>query len=778
MVGIHEKNLNELSLSELEEKLLKFKSHNLTDDDLPLYFAIIRDYLNKTHGIRLHDTQLHGAFAMINGNIAEMQTGEGKTLVAVIVAIWQSLQQRNIHVVTTNDYLAKRDFLNTSNIYEFFGVSVSYINEDFEFPERYCAYQSQVVYLSNSVLGFDYLRSNLALSTGEMLLNSKLDFAIIDEIDSVLIDDARTPLVLSAPVNSNFQTMEKMWDILKGIDENYLEIDNKRRIVTLNEKGADYLEAILVKGGHLKSENLYSSDNLETLHSINQLLHANEFYERDIDYFVENDKVILVDTSTGRAQPDRRLSNSLHQALEIIEECEIQAETEVVSTISYQNFVRNYNDICGMTGTAQTSADEFKNVYGLKVVTIPRNKPSQRIDHEDVLTLSHDHKMESAARFIQSKYQAGQPVLVGTQNIKDSQDLKKILENLEVPSVILNAKQDTKEAEIIGHAGVKNSVTISTNMAGRGTDIVLGGNRSSYASEATHKRATEEVKALGGLCVVGVGRNDSKRIDNQLIGRSGRQGDEGESIFFISVEDEILKNFPEKRLSLIKKMIGATKSPVNHSMISKGIYKSQRHSELMDQNSRENLLKYDNVIEAQRRAHFKDRLKIVQDDEMLSFIEDIVYEVIDSSLSQLTQKKQSSLYWNHELIIEIATHEWFLHEVEIKLILEKNLMFDEVVDEFHRTIMMEFKNNYLTFESRLGPIFIRSIREIILETKDHYWSANIRLYESVRRAIHLYAYAQRQPIDEFKNMTFEIYENLNHKTNREIVSRILSIDKF
>jgi len=621
-----EPKIEKLSDEELKAKTPYFKEKikqgASLDDLLPEAFAVVRETSKRVLGMRHFDVQLIGGVVLHQGKIAEMKTGEGKTLVATLPVYLNALLERGVHVVTVNDYLAKRDAEWMGKIYNFLGLDVGVIVHGLDDAERKKAYQADVTYGTNNEFGFDYLRDNMKYSLEDMVQRD-FYYAIVDEVDSILIDEARTPLIISGPSDESTELYYRVNQIIPFLKEDHYKIDEKAKAVTLTEEGVAQCERLL------GVENLYDPANTELLHHVQQALKAHKLFKKDVDYIVKDGQVIIVDEFTGRIMPGRRYSDGLHQALEAKEGVKIESENQTLASITFQNYFRMYEKLAGMTGTADTEAAEFKKIYNLDVVVIPTHKPMIREDYPDVVFRTEEEKFKAAAKEIKEMHEKGRPVLVGTTSVENSEKLSALLKKMGVPHEVLNAKHHEREAEIVAHAGEKGRVTIATNMAGRGTDIVLG----------------EGVRELGGLHILGTERHESRRIDNQLRGRSGRQGDPGSSRFYLSLEDDLLRIFGSDKIAgLMDKMGMAEGEPIEHPMLSKAIENAQRKVEAHNFEIRKHLLEYDDVMNKQREVVYALRKQIMKGEnlreEIYAYIEEISQRLAETYFDDKTSPEE------------------------------------------------------------------------------------------------------------------------------------------
>jgi len=797
-------------------------------EELPLAFAIAREVAKRTLGLRPFDVQLIGALALHKGMIAEMKTGEGKTLVAAIAIYLNALTGKGVHLVTVNDYLAKRDATQMGSIYKFLGLSVGVINtnnasyliqwadeEKFKKaveldkrvwekgffgellpPEKYdveakkdyftvavdsdrrSAYEADITYGTNNEFGFDYLRDNMVFSKDQMVQVKGHHYAIIDEVDSILIDEARTPLIISGPSGENVSIYYMTDTFVKTLtkDEDFI-VDEKNKNAVLIEKGVEKAEK------YFNLENLYDPKNIEILHAINQSLRANYLYHRDRDYVVKDGEVIIVDEFTGRLMPGRRWSDGLHQAIEAKEGVKIQAENQTLASITFQNYFRMYKKLAGMTGTAETEALEFKEIYNLDVLVIPTNKPVKRIDHPDLVYKTKKEKFNQAVEEIERLHKQGRPVLVGTVSVETSEFLSGLLKKKGIPHNVLNAKNHEREAEIIAQAGRLGAVTISTNMAGRGTDILLGGNPDFLAKEVLKKKgltpetATEEqysealkeaqritleekqkVIELGGLAVIGTERHESRRIDNQLRGRAGRQGDPGSSRFFLSLEDDLLRLFGGDRLiALMDRLKIPENEPIESTMVSKAIENAQKRVEGQNFQIRKRLLEFDDVMNKQRQVIYSLRKDILEGinlkDEVKLWLTDIVLYFLDKyAPAEEYQEK-----WNLEELKK-TFKEWLGVDIDIPTDKEWDRK------ELEEYVLKQLEEFYNQKEEKLGSSLMREFeRYMTLQVLDNFWKEHLHNLDRLRESVYLRGYAQRDPLVEYKKEAFDLFEDMMFK---------------
>jgi preprotein translocase subunit SecA len=709
------------------------------DDILPEAFATVREASVRTLGMRHYDVQLIGGMVLHEGKIAEMKTGEGKTLVATLPAYLNALTGLGVHVITVNDYLARRDTEWMGQIYTFLGMTVGTIQHGLDDRQRKQAYGSDITYGTNNEFGFDYLRDNMKFD-GRSLVQRNLHFAIVDEVDSILIDEARTPLIISGPAEKSTQLYYQVNGIIPKLKaELDYKIDEKARSATLTEEGVAHAEKIL------GVENLYDPANIELLHHTNQALKAHTLFKRDVDYIVKDGEVIIVDEFTGRLMPGRRYSEGLHQALEAKENVKIENENQTLATITFQNYFRMYDKLSGMTGTADTEAAEFKKIYNLEVMVIPTNQPMIRKDFPDVIYKTRREKFDAAIEEIKALHKKGQPVLVGTVSIDISEQLAKTLKKQGIPHEVLNAKNHEQEAEIISMAGQKGAVTISTNMAGRGTDIVLG----------------EGVTALGGLHILGTERHESRRIDNQLRGRSGRQGDPGSSRFYLALEDDLLRIFGGERITGIMERLGMEEGePIEHNLISRAIENAQSKVEGHNFDIRKHLLEYDDVMNQQREVIYKQRRDLLTGVDLKTTIEDIMTEAAETIAAKFADERALPEEWDWTGISDAVFQQFNfrLDDMDKNTLdgLNEEGLAQEIYDLAHEV--------YDEKVALLGEADFRQLeRVVMLQTVDNLWKDHLLSMDHLKEGIGLRGYAQQDPLLVYKKEGFEMFqETIDH----------------
>ena len=760
------------------------------DDILPEAFATVREAAKRTLGQRHFDVQLKGGLVLHQGKISEMKTGEGKTLVATLAVYLNAVSGKGVHVVTVNDYLARRDAGWMGQIYEFLGLTVGCIVHGLSDVERRDAYAADVTYGTNNEFGFDYLRDNMKFRLDDMV-QREFNFAIVDEVDSILIDEARTPLIISGPAQDSSELYAKVNRLIPKMGPEDYEIDEKARTVTMTEEGQEKIEALLGEAGLLAEGGLYDIRNVNLVHHSQQALRAHKLFQRDRDYIVKDDKVIIIDEFTGRMMEGRRFSEGLHQALEAKEGANIQQENQTLASITFQNYFRMYPKLAGMTGTAMTEASEFAEIYGLEVVSIPTHMPLARADEDDEVYRTVEEKTAAIIEQIEDCHQRKQPALVGTVSIEKSELLARELKKHKIPHNVLNARFHEQEAHIIAQAGQPGAVTIATNMAGRGTDIQLGGNlEMRIADEAAEiedeakraakiKQIEDEIAAAkkivleaGGLCVIGTERHESRRIDNQLRGRSGRQGDPGLSKFYLSLEDDLMRIFASDRLDGMLQKLGLKDGEaIIHPWINKALEKAQQKVEARNFEIRKNLLKFDNVMNDQRRSIYEDRKEIMAANDVSGMVTDMRHDVIEEMVSNAIPANSYAEQWDmeglgtqirHVLAVDLPVADWAKEEG----IAEPEI--EERVRQASDSKMAEKAANY-------GPELMRMVeKSLLLQLLDQIWKDHLLTLDHLRQGISLRAYGQRDPLREYQTEAFELFQSMQHRL-RETVTRALAV---
>ncbi|MBK2093877.1 preprotein translocase subunit SecA [Francisella philomiragia] len=797
-----EPEFEKLSDQELKAKTQEYKDRvakgEALDNLLPEAFATVREAGKRTKNMRHYDVQLIGGIVLHQGKVAEMRTGEGKTLVATLPAYLNALTGNGVHVITVNDYLAKRDAELMSDIYEFLGLSVGVIVADLNPEQRRESYACDITYGTNNEFGFDYLRDNMAYDKEQQVQRSR-NYVIIDEVDSILIDEARTPLIISGASDDSsemynlfnrlvpFLEKQEKEDLDEDQEQKDFYVDEKSKNAYLTEKGYAKIESMLKKEGILEEDdNLYSPHNITKMHYLNACLRAHSLYQINIDYIVRDQEIVIIDESTGRAMPGRRWSDGLHQAIEAKEGVKINAENQTMASITFQNFFKLYNKIAGMTGTADTEAFELHSIYGLEVIIIPTNKPLIRKDHHDEIYGSVREKFDAIVEDIKQRISKGQPVLVGTASIEASEVLSTLLKKKKIRHNVLNAKQHEKEASIIAMAGYPGNVTIATNMAGRGTDIILGGNleveiaqlEDPTAEEVAQIKAewvkrNEVVKNAGGLCIIGSERHDSRRIDNQLRGRAARQGDPGESKFYLSMDDNLLRIFASQSMAeRVKKGLKGGES-LAFGFMSKVISKAQGKVESYHFDIRKNLLEYDNVVNTQRKVIYEQRQAFLDSDDVSEILADIRIDVAEQLFHDYVPAGSMHELWDLEGL-EKALKSDFMIEIDLqKLYEEDDNLGEEDLKKFVREAI-EFE-----FAEKIKNLEVGAVRQFekfsLLQSLDSHWREHLSSIDHLRNSINLRGYAQKDPKNEYKKEAFELFSTMLDNFKYEVISSLAKI---
>ena len=800
-----EPSMQALTNTELASKTAEFKKRieggEGLDTLLPEAFAVVREASVRTLKLRHFDVQLIGGMVLHEGNIAEMRTGEGKTLVATLPTYLNAISGRGVHVVTVNDYLAKRDSQWMEPIFEFLGLHVGVIHGDMTHPEKQEAYNKDILYGTNNEFGFDYLRDNMAFSPDEKV-QRELNFAVVDEVDSILIDEARTPLIISGAAEDGSAlyikinklipklVLQKEDEVEDAQDTGDYTRDEKQKQVHLTETGHQNIEKLLNKAGLLASgESLYHASNIMLMHHVNAALRAHFMFHCDVDYIVQNKQVVIVDEHTGRTMPGRRWSEGLHQAVEAKEGVPIENENQTLASITFQNFFRIYDKLSGMTGTADTEAFEFQQIYNLEVVVIPTNKTMTRHDEADLVYLTQEDKYQAVIEDVRDCVKRKQPILVGTASIEASEHLHKLLKQAKIPHQVLNAKFHEKEAHIIAEAGRPGVVTIATNMAGRGTDIVLGGSLKSQLEalpdDATvadrdgvkiewQKRHDEVLKA-GGLRIVGSERHESRRIDNQLRGRAGRQGDAGSSRFYLSLDDNLMRIFASERVTSMMRRLGMKPGePIEHKLVSKAIENAQRKLEGHHFDVRKQLLGYDNVANDQRNVIYSQRAEIMEMEDSHEVVLKMIATVIDALVDQHLPPDSLEDQWSIDALKTTLNEEF-----KLKVPLDTWLEEDHTIqpEQIKERIEALAKTHYQSKEDTLSrDILVQFEKSIVLQSMDHHWREHLSAMDYLRQGIHLRGYAQKDPKQEYKREAFELFTAFLENLKLDIVKLLLSVE--
>ena len=781
-------NSLESSFEQLNADDLLAKSNELKDQVrsgealekvLPQAFALVRESSKRNLGLRHYDCQLVGGVILNEGKIAEMATGEGKTLVATLPCYLNALTGKGVYVITVNEYLAERDANWMRPLFEGLGLTVSHVVPNQSFEEKKNAYQADVVYITNNEAGFDYLRDNMAMDKAHKM-QKDLFFAVVDEVDSILIDEARTPLVISGVAEDNSEIYKKIGQIIPRLKqeefdletgdvftEGDFQIDEKVRSAELTEKGHENVERLLVHNGLLKEDDsLYASENLKLLNMVQSSLRAFNLFEKNTDYLVQNGQVVLIDTNTGRALPGRRLSDGVHQALELKENVNIQVESQTLASTTFQNFFRLFDKLSGMTGTAETEAQEFEEIYSLETIVIPTNLPMIRDDKDDKIYLTLEEKYDALVEEIETINSTGAPILVGTISVETSELISSKLKQRKIEHNVLNAKQHEREAEIISQAGAQNAVTIATNMAGRGTDIVLGGNE----KDASFR---EKVLSLGGLHVIGTERHESRRVDNQLRGRSGRQGDPGSSQFFLSLEDSLMKIFAPERVKNLMQSIGGMKKgeSIEHRMLTGAIERAQRRVEGRNFDLRKRILEFDDVLNEQRQVIYSQREEILQEDDLTELIDSMRFNEISDLVYSFLQPSSVESQWQTDKLKNSLSSDFAFEFDPVQFLDDEKNNQDNLINE----IVSQLKNKYLEKRIEYSEVLPGLEKQIVLQVIDISWKNHINALEYLRQNIGFRSYAGKDPRLEYKREAFEMFEGLLTNINAEAIKFLSKI---
>ncbi|MGB4946491.1 MAG: preprotein translocase subunit SecA [Candidatus Competibacter denitrificans] len=793
-INAQEPATSALSDAELRAKTEEFKGRLARGETLnallPEAFAVVREASKRTLEMRHFDVQLIGGMVLHEGKIAEMRTGEGKTLVATLPVYLNALTGKGVHVVTVNDYLARRDSEWMGQIYQFLGMSVGVVIAGMSPEEKRAAYDADITYGTNNEYGFDYLRDNMAFGL-EQKVQRPLYYALVDEVDSILIDEARTPLIISGPAEESSELYRRVNEIIPRLTRQKEEegpgdywVDEKTKQVYLTEDGHQQVEDLLVEMGLLHgTESLYDAANLGVFHHLNACLRAHALFHKDVEYIVRGGEVIIVDEFTGRTMPGRRWSDGLHQAIEAKEGVSIQAENQTLASITFQNYFRLYKKLAGMTGTADTEAFEFQQIYGLEVVVVPTHLPMIRKDLGDLVFLTQKEKFEAVLADIRDCRQRGQPALVGTTSIEVSELIAGLLDKEKIPHQVLNAKQHEREAEIIVQAGRPGTVTIATNMAGRGTDIVLGGNLQAElkalpedSDESAHETVRrdwqirhEQVVAAGGLHVIGTERHESRRIDNQLRGRSGRQGDPGSSRFYLALEDNLLRIFASDRVAGLMQKLGMEQGEaIEHPWVTKAIENAQRKVEAHNFDIRKNLLEFDDVANDQRKVMYAWRNELMESEDVSAALKDMRAEVLKQVIDAWIPPQSLEEQWNVAGLEEALEKEFGL-ALPIRTWLEADSDLHE--EPLRERISAEMEQTYAHKEAEVGSPLMRQFEKaILLQVLDSHWREHLAAMDYLRQGIHLRGYAQKNPKQEYKREAFEMFQALVQRIHQEAVS--------
>ena len=775
-----ENEIKTLTEVDFKEKTfnLKKNAQNGTikiDEIIPESFALVREAARRSLGERHYDVQLAGGLILHSGKIAEMKTGEGKTLVSTLPAYLNSLEGKGVHIVTVNDYLAKRDSEWMGKVFAYLGISTGCITNDLNDVERKRNYKNDITYATNNELGFDYLRDNMKYELEEMVQRNH-NFCIVDEVDSILIDESRTPLIISGKLEDKTTLYITSNEFIKHLQQKDYELDEKNKNVILTDLGIDKIEKLAIQKRILKNNNFYDPANLDLVHHVNQALKANLLFNKDTDYIIKGGKVQIIDEFTGRVLDGRRFSDGLHQAIEAKENVKVEEENQTLASITYQNYFRLYQKLSGMTGTAMTEAEEFFDIYKLPVVSIPTNKKMLRKDFNDQIYRTENEKYNAITKKIIECNKKGQPILVGTTSIEKSEKISSYLNNKKINHNVLNAKQHEKEAKIIAEAGKINAVTIATNMAGRGTDIKLGGNKDfifegKKEDEKEVKKNEEKVKSLGGLFIIGTERHESRRIDNQLRGRSGRQGDPGSTIFFISLQDELMRIFGGDSIDGMLQKLGLKENEsIDHPWINKAMERAQKKVESRNFDIRKTLIKFDDVMNDQRQVIFSQRLKILKESDINKILKDFFDEII-INLNLVRENFQKS-----------RDEKSYLAKIKN---ITGNAISDTKILEFGKLNETDFKQKIqsLYLEKKNSRIKILGEnqnnnleKKIFLQIIDFSWRSHLQYLEQLRQVIGLRQYGQKDPLSEFKKEAFVLFENLLFKIKNDLIKFLLNLN--
>ncbi len=774
-INLLEENIKKLNDKDFPEKTIKLKEEiqngTSLDKILPEAFALVREASLRSRSERHFDVQMIGGVVLHENKIAEMRTGEGKTLTIALAAYLNALEEKGVHIVTVNDYLAKRDSLEMGKIFSFLGLTSGYINNDQNDEERKKNYDCDITYATNSELGFDYLRDNMKYSKEEMVQRGH-HFAIVDEIDSCLIDEARTPLVISGAAEDKTNQYVAVDKIVKLLNKNDFEVDEKDRNILLTNEGINHVESLFSNAGVLKNNNFYDPENLDLVHFVNQALKANHLFKKDKDYLVKDNSIKIVDELTGRILEGRRFGDGLHQAIEAKEKIEIQAENQTLASITYQNYFKLYRKISGCTGTAATESEEFFEIYNLNVIVIPTNKEMIRKDFNDQIFRTEAEKNNAIIKKITECHENGQPLLVFTSSVSKSEIYSKLLKQEKIEHIVLNAKNHENEAEIIANAGKAKSVIITTSISGRGVDIQLGGKKGSIEDDQL-KKNKDYIKSIGGLFVIGTERMESRRVDNQARGRSGRQGDEGSSIFYVSLEDDLMRIFGSESMNNILQKLGLKDGEsIDHPWINKALERAQQKVEARNFDIRKTLIKFDNVLNDQRQVVFSQRKDAMDSEKIFDYSDNFLSEIVDDLISLKIQKLSNPK--NNEF------------SNKLKTIFGKSLNDDEYDElmslsdtKLREKIFEKFKFARKERSKILGENQSKEIeKRILLQSIDFNWKSHIQYLEQLRQVVGLRSYGQRDPLIEYKKEAFDLFSNLLEKLKLDYVKILMNLKVY
>ena len=789
-ISSYEEALSKLDNSDLQKKTEEFKQKlakgKTLEEILPEVFATVREGAKRSLGMRPYDVQMMGGIVLHRGSIAEMATGEGKTLMSTLPIYLNALTGKGVHVVTVNDYLAKRDSEWMGKLYKFLGLSVGCITNDMEDEERKKSYNCDITYATNNELGFDYLRDNMKFHANE-IVQRDFNYAIVDEVDSILIDEARTPLIISGPADGSSKLYNQINKIIPFLQDNDYEKDEKNKSITFTESGNHNVEKLLKDKNILQDGSLYEVQNISLVHHVNQALRAHKMFHRDVDYIIKNDEVIIIDEFTGRMMDGRRYSDGLHQALEAKENVEVQMENQTLASITFQNYFRLYKKLSGMTGTAKTESAELADIYKLDVIRIQTNVPIIRKDFDDEIYRTEKEKLNAISTLIKECNKNHQPVLVGTTSIEKSEYISNCLTQAKIKHQVLNARFHEQEANIIADAGNPGAVTIATNMAGRGTDIKLGGSLDTRLQTSIQKsskddilKATKEIKQneqlvkdAGGLYVIGTERHESRRVDNQLRGRSGRQGDPGKSKFFLSLEDDLMRIFGSDKLDSMLKKLGLQEGEaITHPWVSKALERAQQKVEARNYDIRKHLLKYDDVMNEQRKIVYSQRKDFMTKNDMSDAIqdmrEDTLNDIVDKCIPDNTLADEWNITTLHTEVLrlfgeDLPLHEWIKEEISA----------DDIYDKILETISF----NIRTKENKFGSEIMRAAeKSILLRNLDSAWKDHLLALDHLRQGINLRAIGQRDPLNDYKTEAFNLFETMLQNVRESTLSILSNLE--
>ncbi len=774
-INLLEENIKKLNDKEFPDKTIKLKEEiqkgASLDKILPEAFALVREASLRSRGERHFDVQIIGGVVLHESKIAEMRTGEGKTLTIALAAYLNALKGKGVHIVTVNDYLAKRDSLEMGKIFSFLGLTSGFINNDQNDSERKKNYDCDITYATNSELGFDYLRDNMKYSKEEMVQRGH-HFAIVDEIDSCLIDEARTPLVISGAAEDKTNQYVAVDKVVKLLNKNDFEVDEKDRNILLTNEGINHIESLFSNAGVLKNNNFYDPENLDLVHFVNQALKANHLFKKDKDYLIKDNSIKIVDELTGRILEGRRFGDGLHQAIEAKEKIDIQAENQTLASITYQNYFKLYKKISGCTGTAATESEEFFEIYNLNVIVIPTNKEMIRKDFNDQIFRTEAEKNNAIIKKIRECHENGQPLLVFTSSVSKSEIYSKLLKQEKIEHIVLNAKNHENEAEIIANAGKTKSVIITTSISGRGVDIQLGGKKGSIQDDQL-KKNKDYIKSIGGLFVIGTERMESRRVDNQARGRSGRQGDEGSSIFYVSLEDDLMRIFGSDSMNNILQKLGLKDGEsIDHPWINKALERAQQKVEARNFDVRKTLIKFDNVLNDQRQVIFSQRKDAMDSEKIFDYSDSFLSEIVDNLISLKIQKLSNPK--NNEF------------SNKLKTIFGKSLNDDEYNElmslsdtKLREGIFEKFKFAREERSKILGENQSKEIeKRILLQSIDFNWKSHIQYLEQLRQVVGLRSYGQRDPLIEYKKEAFDLFSNLLDKLKLDYVKILMNLKVY